>query len=154
MVAEPDIVRVDRSYRLVLPVSLLKQVAWITGDELDAWLVMGSSKRCRLLSVTEFEADPTIRAVRERIEESSAAPVSPLEFPDLEVDALTYRLIQVRIAPPGPGRRLSIPKTMAVIMNIIPGETDIALRLLHGYIELWTVDALRSAADAPFSRLI
>jgi hypothetical protein len=77
-----------------------------------------------------------------------------LEFHDEASLALALRLVQVRITPPDPGRRLTLPKAIAAIMQIGSGESELALWFLHGHIELWTIDALRSAVTIPLTEII
>jgi hypothetical protein len=39
-------------------------------------------------------------------------------------------------------------------MQIRPGESDLALWFLHGRIEIWTVETLRSAVGTPLAEII
>lgn len=152
----PHIARVDKSCRIVLPVALLQRVAWIAGDEpLSGWLLMGDPGRCRLLSPAEVENDTATQSLQARIDaELSTAGDSILEFRDEASIALAVRLVQVRIAPPEPGRRLTLPRAIAAIMQIRPGESDLALWFVHGHIELWTVETLRSAVTIHLAEII
>jgi hypothetical protein len=152
----PHIVKVDKSYRIILPVALSQQVEWIAGaDALFGWLLMGNPGRCRLLSPSEVENDTATRSLRARIDaELGTVANSVLEFLDEPSLALSLRLVQVRIAPPEPGRRLTLPKALAAIMQIRPGESEIALWFLHGHVELWTIEALRSAVTTPLTEII
>ena len=152
----PLVVKVDTSYRIVLPAALSKLVPWIVGDELlFGWLLMGSPGRYKLLSPAEIESDAATQSLRNRIgAELSAGGGSMLEFHDEASLALALRLVQVRIAPPDPGRRLTLPKVVAAMMQIRPGETDLAVWFLHGHIELWTIETLRSAATPQLSDFI
>jgi hypothetical protein len=149
-------VKVDKSYRIVLPVALSQQVAWIAGDDpLFGWLLIGNPGRCRLLSPAEVENDAAVQSLLARIDaELSTIGSSMLDFHDEPSLALALRLVQVRIAPPEPGRRLTLPKAIAAIMQIRPGESEIALWFLHGHIELWTIETLRSAVSTPLTDII
>jgi hypothetical protein len=152
----PHIAKVDKSCRIVLPAALVQQAAWIVGDALQfGWLLMGDPGRCRLLSPAEVENDATLQSLRARIDaELGTAGTSMLEFRDEASLALALRLVQVRIAPPEPGRRLTLPKAIAAIMQIRPGESEVALWLVHGHIELWTVETMRSAITTPLTEII
>jgi hypothetical protein len=152
----PHIAKVDSSYRITLPVALFERVEWIVGaDALFGWLLMGNPGRCRLLSPSELENDAATQALRARIDaELRTVGNSMLEFHDEASLALALRLVQVRIAPPDPGRRLTLPKAMAAIMQIRPGESEIALWFLHGHVELWTIEALRSAVTTPLTDIL
>lgn len=77
-----------------------------------------------------------------------------LEFHDEASLALALRLVHVRITPPDPGRRLTVPKAIAAIMQIRPGESELALWFVHGHIELWTLEMLRSAVTTPLTDFI
>jgi hypothetical protein len=79
---------------------------------------------------------------------------SILEFHDDTSLALAFRLVQVRIAPPEPGWRLTLPRAIAAIMQIQPGESELALWLPRGHIELWTIQTLRSAVTTPITEII
>ena len=148
--------KVDKSYRIVLPVALSQQVAWIAGDDpLFGWLLIGNPGRCRLLSPAEVENDAAVQSLLARIDaELSTIGSSMLDFHDEPSLSLALRLVQVRIAPPEPGRRLTLPKAIAAIMQIRPGESEIALWFLHGHIELWTIETLRSAVSTPLTDII
>lgn len=152
----PHIAKVDRSYRIVIPTALSQQVGWITGDDtISGWLVVGTPGRCRLLSSAEVENDATARSLRARIEaEMGTGGSSILEFHDDTSLALAFRLVQVRIAPPEPGWRLTLPRAIAAIMQIQPGESELALWLPRGHIELWTIQTLRSAVTTPITEII
>jgi len=141
----------DKSYRVVLPVALLQQVSWISGeDPILAWLLVGNSGRCKLLSAAEVESDGSARSLRARIrDELHTRSESILEFHDEESLALSLRLVQVRIAPPEPGRRITLPKLLVSLMQLRPGESEVALWFVHEHVELWTIEALRSAIARP-----
>ncbi len=155
--SEPlHIAKVDKSYRIVIPVALAQQASWIAGDDaLSGWLLMGNPGRCRLLSPAEVENDTALLSLRARINAELRTVMNGLlEFHDEASLALALRLVQVRIAPPEPGRRLTLPKAIAAIMQIRPGESELALWFVHGHIELWTIELLRSAVTTPLTEII
>jgi hypothetical protein len=153
--SEPHIVKVDKSCRIILPAALSRQIAWIAGDApLFGWLLMGSPGRCRLLSSAEVERDAAAQTLRTRIDaELRTVESGTLDFRDEASLALALRLVQVRIAPPEPGWRFTLPRATAAIMRIRPGEDEVALWFLHGHIELWTIEALRSAVGTPLAEI-
>lgn len=155
-ILEPSIISVDESYRITIPKTFCNQVGWITqGEPHEAWLLVGGPGRCRLHSAAEVENEPSFRSLRERIAEELNIPNgSALEFQDPVSAALYLRLFAVQIMPRGPGWRLAVPRPIAAIMNISPKESDIAALLLQGHIELWTIEALRSALTAPLEQII
>jgi len=147
---------VDKHYRIVLPQTLLQQVGWITGKQPhDGWLLIGSPGRCRLLSATEVDSDANFQSLRARIAAELNAPsTNALEFHDEVSVALALRLVSVQITPPGPGWRLTLPKPIATIMQIRPGESDVAALVLQDHIELWTIETLRSSVATPLTQII
>ncbi len=155
---EPEtlILSVDESYRITLPQSFCRQISWINGDQPhDGWLLVGSPGRCRLLSAAEVHSDPNCQALQARISEERSAPGSnSLEFQDEASAALALRLLPVEITPRKPGWRLTLPRAIAAIMYIRPGESEIAARLVREHIELWTIETLRSSVTMPLTRML
>ena len=147
---------VGRDLRLTLSQSALQRVDWIAGRQpVDAWLLLGSPGRCRLLSAAEVGSDPTLQGLRARIASELNSP-SPgaLEFRDEASVALALRLVAIRITPPPPGWRLRLPGPIATIMQIRPGGSEIASLFFQGHIELWTIETLRSSAEPPLTEIL
>ncbi len=116
---------------------------------------MGSPGRCRLLSSTEVDKEADFQSLRARIDAELNAPsTDPLEFSDEVSVGLALRLMSVQIKPPDPAWRLTLPKPIASIMQIRPGESDVAALFLQGHIELWTIETLRSAVTPPLTEII
>jgi hypothetical protein len=153
---EFSILRVDESCRIRLPQPHLKRVGWITGDQsLDGWLLVGSPGRCRLISAAEVDTDTTLRSLRSRIAEELDSPsASAIEFSNASSVALALRLVPAQIARHEGGWRLTIPKPVAAVMRISPGESDVAALSFHGNIEIWTIEALTSAIAVPLREII
>jgi hypothetical protein len=153
---EANILSVDEAYRVTLPQSLCRQSDWISGDQPhSAWLLLGNSGRCRLLSATEVESDPTLQSLQARTTLELTEPShNPLEFQDEVSAALAFRLMAVEITPRKPGWRLTLPRPVAAIMNIRPKDSDVAALFLQKHIELWTIEALRSAVNMPLTQII
>jgi hypothetical protein len=149
-------VAVGSDLRIKIPKSLLPLASWITGDQpVSAWLLVGSPGRCRLLSATEVDANPNLSSLRDRIATELNTPSNnALEFRDKTSVALAVRLVPVRITPPDPGWRLALPGLIAAIMQIRPGESEIAALFVHGHIELWTIETLRAAVTTPLTEII
>src|ERR1019366_8244456 len=112
----------------------------------------GSPGRCRLLSSTDVEDDATCQILRATVDAETIQPtVAASEFRDEASVALGLRLLPIEITPRGPGWRLTIPKTLAAIMQIRPKESSVALLIAQPHIEIWTMETLRGAVDMPFS---
>jgi hypothetical protein len=116
---------------------------------------MGSPGRCRLHSGAEVDNDTNFQSLRARIDAELNAPsTNALDFSDEVSVALALRLVSVQITPPEPGWRLMLPRSIATIMQIRPGESDIAAVFLQGHIELWTIETLRSSVTTPLTQII
>lgn len=122
---EYSVLKVDRSCRIFLSQNILERAGWVVGDRpLKGWLVVGGPGRCRLLSAAEFEVDKGCLALKAAIDAELDRPgSSAIEFRDEARAVLGMRLIQIEVAPPGPGWRLSLPRALLEIMEIRPAET-------------------------------
>jgi hypothetical protein len=151
-----NIRRVEKSYRIALPHSMLEEAGWVPADQrCRGWLLIGSPGRCRLLSVSEVDSDPDLQSIRARIADvHTESGNSLLEFQDEAAVALAFRLVAVEIAPPKPAWRLVLPKPVAAIMHLRPGESDVAVLVIQGHIEIWTIEALRAAVDIPLNEVL
>jgi len=153
---ESSILSVDKSYRIKIPESLVRRVGWITGDKPHAgWLLMGGPGRCRLLSAGEVDNHPDLQSLRARIEAELNTPsTNAFEFHDEASVGLALRLVPVQITPPEPGWRLTPPRPIAAIMQIRPGESDVAALFFQGHIEIWTIETLRSSVSTALTQII
>jgi len=98
---------------------------------------------------------PNFQALQTRIgAELSAPSTNSLEFHDEVSVALGLRLVPIQISPPAPGWRLMLPRTIAAIMQIRPGESELGALFVQGHIELWTVEELRSAVTHALTEII
>jgi hypothetical protein len=153
---EHSILRVEASYRIRLAVPLVSRVKWISGDQpIEAYLLVGSPGRCRLLSAPEVKDDPRLKSLQARIAAEIDAPLpDSLTFHDDMSVALALRLLPVRITGGEPAWRLTLPRVLAALMEITPGKTDIAALVFQAHIELWTIETLTSAMSVPLTELI
>lgn len=153
---EYNTVKVDRYYRILLRQSLVRQLPWLKGEgAIEAWLLVGNSSRCRLLSSYEVKNDSRLRELRARIEaEVNLTSTDALEFHDESLVALPLRLLPIQVTPPDPGWRLTLPRPVAAVMKITPGVSEVAAILLRGHVELWTIELLASAMSTPLADLI
>ena len=107
------------------------------------------------MSSAEFESDPGCLSRRAAVDAEIDQPVgSAIDFRDDALVALSMRLFQIEITPPGPGWRLTLPRALAAIMQIRPKESSVALLLFPKHIEIWTLEALRASVDTPFAEVI
>jgi hypothetical protein len=154
--AELHILSVDESYRVTLPKTLCDRANWQTGDQsLNVWLLLGGPGRCRLLSGPEVENQPTVQSLLQRISiEIDTLGANPLEFRNEASAALPLRLVHVEALPRGSGWRLALPRPIAAIMQIKAKEGELAAMIRQGYIELWTLQALRSAIEPLLTEIL
>jgi hypothetical protein len=154
--SEFPILAVGKDLRIKLPQSVLQKVDWIAGKQpVDGWLLVANPGRCRLLSAAEVDNDPALQALLARIGSEINAPVvSALEFRDDASVALALRLMPIRITPPAPGWRLTLPTPIAAVMRIRPGESDVAAMFVQGHIEFWTMENLRVAMTQALSDIL
>jgi hypothetical protein len=153
---ESTTISVGKDLRVKLPQSFLPRVEWITGKQpLDAWLLVANAGRCRLISAAEVENDRNLQNLHARILAEIGAPTaSAIEFHDEVSLALGLRLLPVEISPPDPGWRLMLPRILAAIMLIRPGESELGALLVQGHIEFWTVEELRSAVSPSLTQIL
>ncbi len=144
---EPSILRVEESYRIRLPQPLVRRVGWIAGNQaIGGWLLVDGPGRCRLFSASEADSDPNLQLLSARVSaEVNATRDNALEFHNEVSLALAFRLLPVQITPPEPGWRLTLPRLIAAIMQVRPGESEVAALFFQGHIELWTIETLRTA---------
>jgi hypothetical protein len=122
---------------------------------LDAWLLMGSADRCRMLSSSELDSDPELQKLQSNItDEINASSGSVLDFREASTAALPLRLVPIKINRYGSGWRLVIPQVVAVTMRIRPTQSDVVALFLDRHIELWTIEILRTAFNHSLSQLL
>jgi hypothetical protein len=154
---EAKIISVEASYRVRLPQPLCRQVVWIAGSKpLAAWLLVGSSGRCRLLSALELGTDPQLRALKDAISSSAAErATSVVEFEEESQVALGQRLLEIQLTlHKTSGWRFTLPRVLAAIMQLSPKESEVAALFVEDHIELWTIDTLREAVSVPLSEIV
>src|SRR3954469_15945419 len=105
------------SGRVSIPKHFSEHVPWIAGagasaDALQAWVLLLSPGRYRLLSDAQVQSDPYLRPVRLLILEGlPVSPMGPSSAEEAEQVAIVAKLVPVSIAPPeasGPGWRVSL----------------------------------------------
>ena len=142
----------DASNRIAFPKHLSDRTLWIQGPgTLDAWVLLVSSGRYRVLSDQQVQSDPQLEPVRSMIlEGKSAAPTEPALAEEPRRASIVARLVPTTIAPPGPGWRISFPK---VFDEFAPSDCNrkafSILFSLEGYLEIWYTDVLRKFASLP-----
>lgn len=146
---------VDESYRVTIPQRFAKKVGWITGDRaIDAWMLVGSRVRVKLLSQAEVDTDPRIRYLQDRIAEASLPNESLVEFQEDSLAVLPMRILRTEIRRRGRGWRLALPTAIAVMMRVQPAESDIAALFLSDHVEFWTIEAYSAACSKPLIQII
>ncbi len=151
--SEPIFVRVDSNRRIVIPTALSSVTACMTGNQpLDAWLLMNTPQRFRLISKADAENDLTVSRLIKM--SSSASDAGPAEFEDAAVVALRARVRPVRLSRHDTGWRLTLPTIVAQLMQLDRGDSKLAILAVPPHIEIWSSDALASALKVPFGDLL
>jgi hypothetical protein len=150
------VLAVEESYRIRLPQPLCQEVVWIMGKQISAWLLLCRSDRCRLLSASEVENDPDLKLLRARVTEKRAeGDAGPFEFQDAASVVLRLRLLQIQLnRHETSGWRFTLPRPIAAIMQLRPSESSLIALIVQDHIELWTVEAMRSAVDIPLADIL
>jgi len=84
------------------------------------------------------------------LEEPEKNRSNPTEFEDSAIAILRMRLVPTRLSPPPPGWRLTLPTAVAYLLRSMRGDNAVAIMITQGYIEIRSVDDLRSESDLPF----
>jgi hypothetical protein len=142
----------DTYGRITMPKLYSDAERWIQGTEsLQAWLLLVSQGRLRLLSDDQVQRDPLLEPVRLLVLEGRPAALTEVTFTEEpKRAALVARLLPTVVSPPGPGWRISIPKAFDIFA---PSDSDAKafsiLMSLEGYLEIWYTDVLRRAGILP-----
>lgn len=114
--------------------------------------------RHRLLSDEQVNKSERLKTIKLR---SSNPPepdptVEPFEAESSASAAVTARLLPVTLSPPEPGWRFSIPKNALGLVGSGPDNNDRLVYLLFsdGYLEVWSVEHLADAVQAPLDKVI
>jgi hypothetical protein len=154
--AEPSLKSVGSDGRVIIPQDLCNAVQWISGTQpITAWLLLGRFGRHRLLSPQDI-ASPDFEELRNKISALESEPASgPLVFEGDEKATVASRLFEVDLRwSAAHGWRLTLPSVTINLWRIEPGRNDVAFLLSHGYIEIWSMETLRSAFNVPLTDIL
>lgn len=126
---EIHIVKFQKDYRLAIPRPLVPKLAWLKGDQaVKAYLLLNTPGRCRVVSADEAGKHEEIRALQQRIAgEVDRRAETILDFLEDISAILPYRLLLVDVKPPDPAWRIEMPKSLAAILQIHPGISELAI---------------------------
>lgn len=147
--------KVDKGNRIHVTKALLRSIGWVPEDDKDACLLLGGFGRSRLLADREVQNDADCIRLREQIgaiEDEKLA--SLVNFREEPLAVLPLRMLPVDMTPHGMNYRLTLPKMLTSVFRIRAGEDAIAVLVSQGHIELWSVEALTSAAEPSIEELI
>jgi hypothetical protein len=131
---------------------LTSQIPWLKGDApIDAWLLLISTGRFRLLNEGHVSADPDLESIRALIlGERPAQQGEPTSAQPDDLAALPVRLLKSTFRRHGSSWRISVPVMFEVFAPVNSDRNDfVALLTSDGYWEIWYTDALRLAALGP-----
>jgi hypothetical protein len=141
----------DFANRIALPKHLSDRIPWLMGKEsIQAWLLLVTPGRFRLLSDDQVKSDPQLEPVRSLIVDGKSAVAAEPTCSEEPTDAaIVARLVPALIAAPGPGWRISFPKAFELF---VPREGNAKafsiIFSLEGYLEIWCTDVLRRALSS------
>jgi len=145
---------VDPSGRVLLPSDLCDASGWISGEgPLQGWLLMHTYRRLRLLSAHDVEASSEVLRLKEigGVQEQKGGP---LDFEEPGSVVLAGRILERQLARSTSGWRLTLPRNVVELWEIRPGNNSAAVLISGGYVEIWSIDALRDAYSVPLRDLI
>jgi hypothetical protein len=142
----------DPDNRIALPKHVCDRILWMTGTNVQAWLLLLAPGRYRLLSDEQVQDDPQLEPVRLLILEGKPAVVSePTYSKDLKEEAIVARLVPIAVAQHKQNQswRISLPREL--LRAFAPPDCGdpkafSILLSLEGYWEIWYTDVLRRTA--------
>jgi hypothetical protein len=138
----------DAYNRITLPKHFSDRISWLTGTDVQAWLLLLASGRYRLLSDEQVQSDPQLEPVRILIVEGTPAiAAEPSHWQNLKDAAVVARLVPISLTHSKQRWRISFPRELkALAPPDCDGKAFSALLSLDGYFEIWYTDVLRRAA--------
>lgn len=143
--------RSDAANRITLPKHFSDRAPFQGTKSFEAWLLLLSPGRYRLLTDEQVQSDLQLDSVRSLVlEGKSPAPTEPTLAEEPARAAIVARLLPTAISPQGPNWRISFPKAFDPFVppECDPKEFSILLSL-EGYWEIWYRDMLRRAVLLP-----
>lgn len=107
-----------------------------------------------MLSPLNVESDSTVLALKRRLETVNEEKVAASHFEDEAAVVLPGRLVESRLAYSTIGWRLALPKSIVELWGIRPGNNNATVLLAGGYIEIWSMEALKDAYSGSLWDLI
>jgi hypothetical protein len=144
------------SGRIGIPAHFAAATGWIQGaEDIEAFLVMLTLGRYRLISATEAREDQDLAVLKDRIESSSRdANGSALDFQEDSIATLAFRLINTNLSPSGAEWRLTLPPLVTQILRIHPKRGCALLFMAGRYIEVWDTEVYRSSFKKPLDEIV
>jgi hypothetical protein len=145
----------DPDNRVTLPKHVSDRILWMTGTNVQAWLLLLAPGRYRLLSDEQVQNDPQLEPVRLLILEGEPAAVSePTCSKGLNDEAIVARLVPITPAQHKQSQswRISLPRELLKAFpppDCADPKAFSILFSLEGYWEIWYTDVLRRAAYSP-----
>jgi hypothetical protein len=144
------------SGRIGIPGHFATATGWIQGTEdIEAFLVMLTLGRYRLVSATEASEDSDFAALKDRIESSSRdVNSSALDFQEDSIATLGVRLIKTNLSPSGTEWRLTLPAVVTQILRTHPKRGSALLLMAGRYIEVWDTEVYRASFNTPLDEIV
>jgi hypothetical protein len=144
-------VTADKYGRITLPKQFSDRLPWLTGsDEIQAWLLLLSLGRFRLLSDEQVQNDPLLEPVRSLVFDGKPeVTAEPTHADDPKSALIVARLLRAPIKPKQ-GWRISFPSAFDVFRPPECDEKAFSLVFsLDGYLELWYTEIVRKVGVLP-----
>ncbi|SRR5713101_794442 len=141
----------DAANRITLPKHFSDRTPFCGTQSFQAWLLLLTPGRYRLLTNEQVQNDQQLEPVRSLILEGKSTPATePTCSEEPTRAAIVARLLPTTIAPQGSCWRISLPKAFDVFVppDCDPKKFSIFLSL-EGYWEIWYTDVLRRAVLVP-----
>jgi len=142
--------------RITLPKHVSDQIPWMTGTNVQAWLLILPPGRYRLLSDEQVQNCPQLEPVRLLILEGKPPVVcEPTYTKDLKDEAMVARLVPIAVAQHKQSQRWRISFPRELLKEFAPTDCGdpkafSVLLSLEGYWEIWYTDVLRRALAPPW----
>lgn len=136
--------------RIRLPTNLVARADWQVWKKIgDAWLLLVSEGRYRLLSDEQARIDPRLQSIYALITGEKDVGTEPTPPGKVEDAAMFVRLLPIRISTRGPVWRISLPKAFHLYEPSGCQQDFVVVLLPGGFWELWYTEILRKGAFAP-----
>lgn len=141
----PVHLRSDAANRITLPKDFSGRTPFQGAKSFQAWLLLLTPGRYRLLTDEHVQSDQQLEPVRSLVlEGKSSMATEPTCAEETKRAAIVARLVPTTIAPQGPNWRITFPKAFDPFVPLDCDARNFSILFsLEGYWEIWYTDVLR-----------